>query len=45
MLSRGEAFGTDGSGKFAYFDTHELLGMIFEVFEPPTGLGEPLKLL
>ena len=33
------------SGRFAYLDTQAALGMIFEVIEPPTGLGEPLRRL
>jgi hypothetical protein len=45
VISSGEAFGLDGSGKFAYLDTGAALGMIVEVFEPPTGLGEPLRRL
>jgi len=44
-LSSGEGFGADGSGRFAYRDTQAALGMIFEVIEPPTGLGEPLRRL
>ena len=35
VLSSGEGFGVDGSGKFAYLDTHAALGMNFEVIEPP----------
>jgi hypothetical protein len=45
VISSGEGFGVDGSGKFAYLDTQAALGMIVEVFEPPTGLGEPAKRL
>ena len=45
VLSSGEGFGVDGSGKFAYLDTHATLGMIFEVIEPPTSLGEPARRL
>ena len=45
VMSAGEAFGLDGSGKFAYLDTQAQLGMILEVVEPPTGLGEPLRRL
>jgi hypothetical protein len=45
VLSSGEGFGSDGSGRFAYLDTQAALGMIFEVIEPPTGLGEPLRRL
>ena len=37
----GDGFGADGSGKFAYLDTQSTLGMIVEVLEPPTSLGEP----
>jgi len=43
VLSSGEGFGSDGSGKFAYLDTHAELGVILEVMEPPTSLGEPLR--
>jgi hypothetical protein len=43
VLSSGEGFGPDGSGKFAYLDTQAVLGLILEVMEPPTGLGEPLR--
>jgi methylmalonyl-CoA/ethylmalonyl-CoA epimerase len=43
VLSSGEGFGADGSGKFAYLDTQSSLGMILEVIEPPTGLGEPIR--
>jgi len=45
VLSSGEGFGADGSGKFAYLDTQTQLGMILEVIEPPTGLGEPIRRL
>ena len=45
VLSSGEGFGADGSGRFAYLDTHSRLGMIIEVIEPPTGLGEPIRRL
>jgi methylmalonyl-CoA/ethylmalonyl-CoA epimerase len=45
VLSSGEGFGIDRSGKFAYLDTQGSLGMIFEVIEPPTGLGEPARRL
>lgn len=45
VISSGEGFGADGSGKFVYLDTQSALGMIVEVFEPPTGLGEPVKRL
>jgi hypothetical protein len=41
VISSGEGFGADGSGKFAYLDTQSTLGMIVEVLEPPTSLGEP----
>jgi len=41
VLSSGEGFGVDGTGKFAYLDSQVALGMIFEVIEPPTSLGEP----
>jgi len=43
VLSSGEGFGVEGSGKFAYLDTHAALGMIVEVIEPPTSLGEPAR--
>lgn len=45
VIASGEAFGVDGSGRFAYLDTGATLGMIVEVFEPPNGLGEPLRRL
>jgi methylmalonyl-CoA/ethylmalonyl-CoA epimerase len=45
VLSSGEGFGAGGSGKFAYLDTLSRLGMILEVIEPPTGLGEPTRRL
>jgi methylmalonyl-CoA/ethylmalonyl-CoA epimerase len=44
IVSTGWGFGTDQSGAFAYLDTTEPLGVLLEVFEPPTGLGEPLRL-
>jgi hypothetical protein len=43
VIASGEAFGLGGSGRFAYLDTSAALGMIVEVFEPPAGLGEPLR--
>ena len=45
VLSSGEGFGADGSGRFAYLETQAQLGMILEVIEPPTGLGEPIERL
>ena len=45
VLSSGEGFGADGSGGFAYLETQAQLGMILEVIEPPTGLGEPIERL
>ena len=45
VISRGEGFGVDATGKFAYLDTQADLGMILEVVEPPTSLGEPLRRL
>jgi methylmalonyl-CoA/ethylmalonyl-CoA epimerase len=45
VISSGEGFGRDGSGKFAYLDSQKALGMIVEVFEPPTALGEPARRL
>jgi catechol 2,3-dioxygenase-like lactoylglutathione lyase family enzyme len=45
VLSSGEGFGVDGSGKFAYLDTRSSVGMILEVIEPPTGLGDPIRRL
>jgi methylmalonyl-CoA/ethylmalonyl-CoA epimerase len=44
IVSTGWGFGTDQTGAFAYLDTTQLLGVLLEVFEPPTGLGEPLRL-
>jgi hypothetical protein len=45
VLSGGEEFGVDGGGKFTYLDMHAALGMIVEVIEPPTSLGEPARRL
>lgn len=45
MPSGGEGFGAGGSGKFAYLDTQSRLGMILEVIEPPTRLGDPTRRL
>jgi hypothetical protein len=45
VISSGDGFGADGSGAFAYLDTQAALGMIVEVFEPPTSLGEPARRL
>ena len=45
VISSGEGFGADGSGKAAYMDTQSRLGVILELVEPPTSLGEPLRLL
>jgi methylmalonyl-CoA/ethylmalonyl-CoA epimerase len=45
ILSSGAGFGVDGSGKFAYLETRAQIGMIVEVIEPPTSLGEPLRCL
>lgn len=45
VVSTGWGFGPDGSGSFAYLDTRPVLGVLLEVFEPPTGLGEPLRSL
>jgi hypothetical protein len=45
VVSTGWGFGADGSGSFAYLDTRPVLGMLLEVFEPPSGLGEPLRTL
>jgi hypothetical protein len=45
VISRGEGFGVDATGKSAYLDTQADLGMILEVVEPPTSLGEPLRRL
>ena len=44
IVSTGWGFGADQSGAFAYLDTRAVLGVLLEVFEPPTGLGEPLRL-
>ena len=45
VVSAGWGFGTDGSGSFAYLDTVEVFGVLFEVFEPPTSLGTPLRVV
>jgi hypothetical protein len=45
IVSRGSGFGPDVDGSFAYLDTRATLGVLLEVFEPPTGLGEPLRVL
>jgi catechol 2,3-dioxygenase-like lactoylglutathione lyase family enzyme len=45
VVSAGWGFGPDGSGSFAYLDTRSVLGVLLEVFEPPTSLGEPLRQL
>jgi methylmalonyl-CoA/ethylmalonyl-CoA epimerase len=45
VISSGAGFGFDGSGKFAYLETRAQIGMILEVIEPPTSLGEPLRRL
>ncbi len=45
IMVRAPRLAGDGSGKFAYLDTQSSLGMIFEVIEPPTGLGEPARRL
>jgi methylmalonyl-CoA/ethylmalonyl-CoA epimerase len=45
VISRGEGFGVDDTGKYAYFDTQAALGMILEAVEPPSSLGEPLRRL
>lgn len=44
IVSTGRGFGPDQTGAFAYLDTRAVLGVLLEVFEPPTGLGEPLRL-
>ena len=43
VVSAGWGFGPDQDGAFAYLDTRALLGVLLEVFEPPTGLGEPIR--
>ena len=43
VVSSGWGFGSDGSGSFAYLDATEVLGCLFEVLEPPSGLGEPVR--
>jgi Glyoxalase/Bleomycin resistance protein/Dioxygenase superfamily len=45
VVSTGWGFGADGTGSFAYLDTRPVLGVLLEVFEPPNGLGEPLRTL
>ena len=45
VVSSGWGFGSDGSGRFAYLDTTAVLGRLLEVFEPPTSLGEPQRVL
>jgi hypothetical protein len=43
VASSGWGFGSGASGSFAYLDATEVLGCLLEVLEPPTGLGEPLR--
>ena len=43
VVSSGWGLGLDGSGSFAYLDATAVLGCLFEVVEPPTSLGEPLR--
>lgn len=45
VIASGRGFGPDVSGSFAYLDTLATLGMIVELIEPPTSLGEPLRRL
>lgn len=45
VVATGRGLGPDQDGAFAYLDTRSLLGTLLEVFEPPTGLGEPLRVL
>jgi methylmalonyl-CoA/ethylmalonyl-CoA epimerase len=45
VVSAGWGFGRDGSGSFAYLDTRAVLGTLLEVFEPPTTLGDPLRVI
>jgi hypothetical protein len=42
MMTRPTA---TGAGSSPYLDTQSQLGMILEVIEPPTGLGEPIRRL
>jgi hypothetical protein len=45
IVSTGSGFGPNVDGSFAYLDTRATLGVLLEVFEPPTGLGEPVRVL
>jgi len=45
VVSAGWGFGEDGSGSFAYLDTRSVIGTLLEVFEPPTTLGDPLRVI
>jgi methylmalonyl-CoA/ethylmalonyl-CoA epimerase len=45
IVSTGWGFGTGETGSFAYLDTRAVFGVLLEVFEPPAGLGDPLRVL
>jgi glyoxalase/bleomycin resistance protein/dioxygenase superfamily protein len=45
VVASGWGFGQDASGSFAYLDTRPMMGTLLEVFEPPTSLGEPLRVI
>jgi hypothetical protein len=45
IASSGWGFGVDGSGSFAYLDTGPAIGVMLEVLEPPTSLGDPQRVL
>jgi methylmalonyl-CoA/ethylmalonyl-CoA epimerase len=41
VLQSGRAFGVDGDGGYAYFDTDGMLGCIVEAIEMPNTMPEP----
>jgi hypothetical protein len=45
VVAAGWGFGEGDSGSFAYLDTSATIGILLEVFEPPTTLGDPLRVI
>jgi hypothetical protein len=43
-IQRGEGYGVDGDGAFAYFDTTNALGVIIELIELPKQRRPPLRI-
>jgi catechol 2,3-dioxygenase-like lactoylglutathione lyase family enzyme len=43
-IQRGEGYGVDGDGAFAYFDTTNALGVIIELIELPMQRRPPLRI-